>query len=267
MALPTCRGLSNAPLMAKPVISQSRARSFAAALERGNQRLGWTMARVPFDAAKLWGTRGQIRVRGEINGFPFQTSLFPDGAGGHILLVNKRMQRGAKVGLGGTAQFRLEPDTAERSITVPVELTRALSEDRALVRWFHQLNFSMRKYITEWVADVKSAAARERRAMQIAERLLATMEAEIELPPVIRVAFARKPRAFEGWKLMSPSHRRAHLLGIFYYRDPQAQAQRVAKALEDAYALAERAQRHQRRCAISRDSATISDIDDYPVEG
>ncbi len=226
--------------MSKPATAKSQARPFAATLERGNQRLGWTIVRVPFDAAKLWGTRGQIRVRGEINGFPFQTSLFPDGTGRHILLVNQRMQKGAKVGLGGTAQFRLEPDTQERRITAPVELTRVLSEDRALVRWFNGLNFSMRKYITEWVADVKSAAARERRAMQIAERLLATMEAEIELPPMIRTAFARNPRAWEGWSLMSPSHRRAHLLGIFYYRDPQAQARRVAKALEDAYALAER---------------------------
>jgi uncharacterized protein YdeI (YjbR/CyaY-like superfamily) len=231
-------------------------KSFEAALEIGNWRLNWVIARVPFDVAKTWGSRGQIRVKGEINGFAFRTSLFPNGGGAHFLLVNKRMQKGAKTGAGGTARFRLEPDAAEREIVIPAELERALSEDRALRRWFDRLNYSIRKYVTEWVAEVKSAEARERRSMQIAERLLATMEAEKELPPVIRTAFARDPRAFEGWKLMSQSCRRGHLLAIFYYRDPKAQARRVAKAVEDAYARIEKSEdrSQKRRSAASSES-------------
>ncbi|MGH9559744.1 MAG: DUF1905 domain-containing protein [Bryobacteraceae bacterium] len=47
-------------------------KSFLAALERGGpRRLGWTIARIPFDAAKLWGGKGRLKVRGEINGFVF----------------------------------------------------------------------------------------------------------------------------------------------------------------------------------------------------
>lgn len=219
---------------------KSAAKSFVATLEHGAGSLNWVIVRLPFDAAKLWGKRGQLPVRGEINRFAFRTSLFPNGSGGHVLLVNKHMQKGAKTGLGMEARFRLEPDTEPRSVSMPAELKRALSEDRALARWFERLNHSTRKYITDWVADVKSPEARERRAMQIAERLLATMEAEKELPPILRSAFARDPQAFEGWKLMSHSRRRQHLLGIFYYREPKAQARRVARVLQDAYQLAER---------------------------
>jgi uncharacterized protein YdeI (YjbR/CyaY-like superfamily) len=216
------------------------ARWFHATLERGNSRLNWIIARIPFDAAEIWGTRGQLRVAGDINGFPFRTSLFPDGHGGHVLLVNKRMQKGAKTSVGATARFCLAPDTAEREIVMPAELGHALSEDRALRRWFDRLNFSMRNYISKWVGDVKSAEARKRRSMQMAERLMAAMEGERDLPPILRASFARDPRAFEGWKLMSPSRRRGHLLGIFYYRDPKAQARRAAKAVAEAYALAEK---------------------------
>jgi uncharacterized protein YdeI (YjbR/CyaY-like superfamily) len=231
-------------------MAKAAAKMFLASLERGNSRLNWVIVCIPFDAAKTWGARGQIRVKGEINGFPFRTSLFPDGSGGHTLLVNKQMQKGAKASLGETARFRLEPDTAEREIVVPAELERSLSEDRALRRWFDRLNYSMRRYITEWVTEVKSVEARERRSMQIAERLLSTMEAEKDLPPVIRAAFARDPRAFEGWKLMSPSCRRAHLLAIFYYRDPKSQARRVAKAVQEAYALAEKRSRKKETAGI-----------------
>ncbi|MBZ5599506.1 MAG: YdeI/OmpD-associated family protein [Acidobacteriia bacterium] len=221
-------------------MTKPKAKSFRATLERAASRLNWVLIHIPLDVAKLWGKRGQLRVRGEINGFAFRSSLFPTRKGGHIMIVNKRMQAGGKVAPGSTAQFLLEPDTEVRIVTMPDELKRALAEDRSLRRWFDRLNHSTRNEISKWVSDVKSAEARTRRAEQIAERLLATMEAERELPPILQVAFAQDPRARQGWALMSPSRRRGHLLGIFYYRDPESRARRVEKAVRDAAELAEK---------------------------
>lgn len=217
------------------------ARTFSATLERMRSRLNWIIIRIPFQVAKVWGARGQLRVRGEINGFGFRTSLFPTGQGGHILLVNKRMQKGACAGPGSVARFRIEPDTEERVIAVPTELNRILVQDRALRRWVERLNPSTRAEIAKWVTEPKSPEARSRRADQIAERLLATMEAEQELPPVLRLAFARNPVAHDGWQKMSPAKRRGHLFGIFYYRTPEAQARRIQKMLDEAAELAQKA--------------------------
>ncbi|HEY6271519.1 MAG TPA: DUF1905 domain-containing protein, partial [Terriglobales bacterium] len=72
------------------------AKAFSAVLERSGDGLNWTVVRVPLDVANVWGVRGQLRVKGEINGFEFRTSLFPTGKGGHILMVNKKMQSGGK---------------------------------------------------------------------------------------------------------------------------------------------------------------------------
>src|SRR5260370_36636387 len=83
------------------------AKTFRAALERIPSRLGWTIIRIPFDVGKIWGTRGQLRVAGEINCFPFPTSLFPVGGGKHILLVYKRMRKGAAVRPEMETQFPL----------------------------------------------------------------------------------------------------------------------------------------------------------------
>ena len=49
--------------MAKP-----SAKSFRATLERINSPLKWVIIRIPFDVHKLWGARGQLKVKGEING-------------------------------------------------------------------------------------------------------------------------------------------------------------------------------------------------------
>jgi hypothetical protein len=216
------------------------AKTFRATLERIQSRLGWTIIRIPFELGKVWATRNRLRVRGEINGFAFRTSLFPTRGGGHILLVNKTMQKGGDVRLGMSAQFRLEPDLEERVAIVPAELKRFLKEDASLRKWFAALNYSTRSEIGKWIVQVKSPDARVRRAEQMAERMLAVMDAEHALPPVLQLAFAREPRALEGWKQMSPSHRRGQLFAIFYYRTPNAQARRIEKVLQDACALAQR---------------------------
>jgi Domain of unknown function (DUF1905)/Bacteriocin-protection, YdeI or OmpD-Associated len=215
-------------------------KAFRATLERIQSRLGWTIIRIPFDVSKVWGTRGQLRVKGEINGFAFRTSLFPARGGGHILLVNKNMQKGGDARQGMSAQFRLQPDLEKRIAVVPAELQRFFHEDAYLRRWFEKLNHSTRSEIGKWIIQIKNPETRVRRAEQMAERLLAVMEAEQELPPVLRLAFARDPRALEGWKRMSASHRRRHLFAIFYYRTPEAQARRIEKTLQEAFALAER---------------------------
>jgi uncharacterized protein YdeI (YjbR/CyaY-like superfamily) len=216
-----------------------KSKSFKATLELLRGGLGWVIARVPFDVAKTWGTR-RPKVKGEINGFPFRTTLFPASAGGHFVLVNKRMQRESGTVLGSMAQFRLELDTEVRTVAVPAELKRAMAGDRALERWYDALNYSTRKYIADLITEVKSAEVRMRRAEQWAEGLLSTMEAEQELPPLLRLAFARTPHALEGWQRMSPTQRRGQLLAIFYYRSPEARTRRVAKVVEAAAEYAQK---------------------------
>jgi len=225
--------------------TKSPAKSFRATLERIQSRLGWTIIRIPFVVAKIWGTRGQLRVKGEINGFAFRTSLFPARGGGHILLVNKRMQKGGDVRQDMSAQFRLEPDLEERVAVVPVELKHFFKEDAYLRRWFEKLNYSIRNEVGKWIVQVKSPEARVRRAEQMAERLLATMEAERELPPALQLAFARDGRALQGWQRMSPSRRRGQLLAIFYYRSPEARARRIDKVVQEAAAFAERQSKNE----------------------
>ncbi len=220
--------------------TKSVVKSYSAPLEHLRSGLGWVVAYLPFDAAGVWGSRGRLKVKGEINGFAFRTSLFPTREGRHFLLINKRMQKGAHAVAGAVARFRLEPDTEERTVTTPPELKRILAEDRLLLRWFDTLNYSTRKWIADWVSDVKSADARVRRSEQVAEQLMSTMEAEEELPPTMQLAFARNPRARDGWEQMSDSRRRGQLLAIFYYRTPASRARRVAKVIDEAAALAER---------------------------
>ena len=220
--------------------SRNLSKSFTAILERSGDRLNWTVIRVPLDVARIWGVRGQLRVKGEINGFAFRTSLFPDGRGGHVMIVNKKMQAGGKAAPGVKAKFNLEPDLAKRKVTTPPELQQVLGESKRLKKYYESLSYSYRNYISSWVGEARHQETKVRRAEQMAERLMMAMEAEQELPPLLRVALDRNPQARVGWELMPAGHRRGHLLGIFGYRNPESQARRVAKAMEEMIQYAKR---------------------------
>jgi uncharacterized protein YdeI (YjbR/CyaY-like superfamily) len=217
--------------------AKSVAKSFKAVLERMKGNLGWVIIRIPFDVAKLWGKRGQLRVKGDINGFEFSSALFPTGKGEHFLLVNKKMQKGGKTVPGLSAKFLLQPDTTPRDFTPPKELLRELGQSKRLLKFYESLTQSAKHWIAKWTADPKSSDARTRRAQQIAERLMETLEAEKDLPPMIDLALRQNPRAREKWDRISPSHRRAHLMAVFYYRTPEARARRLAKCIEELLGL------------------------------
>ena len=130
----------------------AKVKQFRATLERMPGNLGWTIIYLPFDVNAVWGTRAQVRVRGEVNGFPFRTSAFPTKRGVHFLMVNKQMQKCGTTTAGMSAAFRMEPDTEVRVVTEPKELLAALKEDKKLAAWYRsKLNYSSRRDIAKWV--------------------------------------------------------------------------------------------------------------------
>lgn len=216
-------------------------KSFRVTLEAAGTSPRWVIARVPIDLKKAWPMWKSRRVFGEINGFAFKTALIPGTKGqGHVLIVNKKMQAGARVTAGERALIKLSPDLGEVVIDLPAEFANILKSDRALKKWFEAISPSMRKGLVNFIADAKSRETRQKRAEAIAESLMLAMEGEVEPPPILRVQFQRQPEARRGWNLMTPTQRRNHLLGIFYSQTVDGRERRAAKAIESCLAVARR---------------------------
>jgi len=220
--------------MAKKNANADR-REFTARLEPDGTALNWTIAKIPFDVAKVWPGRQGRRVRGEVEGFPFRTTLvsYPRGRGA-VLIVNRKMQAATHARKGDKVRIWLEPDTEEREIKAPTELARELNADRRLKKWVEGMSDAARREIGKWVDEPKNAETRQKRAERMAERLMQAMEGEDDPPPVLRAIFQREPRARESWFALTPTQRRNHLFGIFGYQTPESRARRAAKAIEDA---------------------------------
>ena len=216
-------------------------KTFRVPLEATGTSLRWVIARVPIDLKKAWPTWKSRRVFGEINGFAFKTALIPGTNGhGHVLIVNKKMQAGAGVRAGDRALIKLTPDLGEVVIDLPPEFARILKSDRALKKGFDAMSPSMRKGLTNLIADAKSKETRQKRAEAIAECLMLAMDGELEPPPILRAQFQLQPEARRGWDLMTPTQRKNHLLGIFYSQTVDGRERRAAKAIESCLAVARR---------------------------
>jgi uncharacterized protein YdeI (YjbR/CyaY-like superfamily) len=215
-------------------MAKNTAKRFRAVIEPLDGGLGWVVARLPFDVDAAWKKMVRLRVKVEVGGEIFRTSLFPDAhRGGHFVLVNKKMQKAAEARVGAMVDFTIAPDLEERTPTVPPELARLLKTEKKLAKWYEGLSEPIRWEVAKWIDGVKSAEARQRRAEQIAERMMLTMEGEKELPPVLDVALRRVPAARKGWEAMTKAQRRSNLLAVFYYQSPEAREKRVRKVVED----------------------------------
>jgi Domain of unknown function (DUF1905) len=80
--------------------------SFDAVLERSPSPGGWTYVVWP-PAAEFFGTRGLVKVAGEIDGTPFQGSFMALGDGRHKLAVTAAVRRVIGKETGDTVRVRL----------------------------------------------------------------------------------------------------------------------------------------------------------------
>jgi hypothetical protein len=131
----------------------------------------WTYLPIPFDVNQFFGSKARLSVAGTINGFPFRNSLMPEGDGTHSMMVGKELQAGANARAGDLVSVSLEPDTKERTISIPQELEAALTEHRLAASVFNSMTYSQKKEYVDWILNAKQAATKASRVAKALDML------------------------------------------------------------------------------------------------
>ena len=134
----------------------------------------WTFLILPKNASAKLPSRGMTAIQGNINGFPFQAALEPDGQKSHWLKVDQKLREAAGVHAGDVVNLEIAPAAEKPEPTVPADLKKALAaaDPKARALWSDITPIARRDWI-HWITSAKQEETRARRIKNACSMLAA----------------------------------------------------------------------------------------------
>ena len=124
---------------------------------------GWTIVTLPGEASAKLPSRGQIAVRGVMNGHPYRTVLEPDGRRGHWLKIDKKLQRALEASDGERVAIEVEPTKDWPEPDIPGDFQTALANAPDIAEVWEDITPMARWEWVRWINATRNPETRNRR--------------------------------------------------------------------------------------------------------
>lgn len=82
---------------------------FEATVEQAPGSAAWLFIRIPEPVSDALGSRGRMKVSGQVNGFRFESMLFVNADSSHYLMFNRPLKIGTKAVAGSVVRVQIAP--------------------------------------------------------------------------------------------------------------------------------------------------------------
>lgn len=145
--------------------------TFTAIIEQ-NSNIDAAFVRFPFDTQKLFGIKGQVKVKVLFDDkVEYRGSLANMGHGCHILGLTKEVRKKISKSFGDTVNVELTQDTAERIVIIPSDVEKLLNSNKEAKEFFNALSYTNRKEYIGWIESAKKEETRANRLILFIEKL------------------------------------------------------------------------------------------------
>jgi hypothetical protein len=162
----------------------------------------WTILQLPEGASEKLPSRGQVMVKGTINGHDLQKVLEPDGRWGHWFKVDEKLQKAAGVSAGDTVRLEIAPSKDWPEPDIPDDFSRALATAPPTVQDLWAKITPMARW--EWIRWVKATSNMETREHRI-EVSISKLQSGKRRPCCFNLAACTDPDLSKSGRLIEPT--------------------------------------------------------------
>ncbi len=156
--------------------------------------------KIPKNESTKLPSRGIVIVEGTINNFPFQRELEPDGQGSHFLELNPAMMKKAKLNIGDSTNFSIEPSKEWPEPDIPEDLKKALKENDQAQKTWEEITPMAR---WDWIRWIRSTKNLDTRKIRI-QKTFSKFKAGIKRPCCFNRTECTIPELSNKGKLLNP---------------------------------------------------------------
>ena len=149
----------------------SRIYRFTAPLEKMGGRFAWSYVEFPHDVEKLFGKKGNVRVKGTMNGVPVDRALMPTKSGYHLIILGADIRRAANIKKEGQlVEVEIWLNTDPTKLDIPEELSDTMDFIPEMKAAWNKLTPGMQRSMCYWVNSGKAVETRAKRVAELLRR-------------------------------------------------------------------------------------------------
>ena len=128
-----------------------------------HSKLNAAFIEFPYSVEEEFGTKGQVKVRVNFDGYDYRGSLTKMGRSRHWIGITQEVRKAIDKNPGDTIKVVLQKDDEPRIVDIPDDFKHLLKSNSIAKNIFDKLSYTHQKEYVRWIESAKKPETRHNR--------------------------------------------------------------------------------------------------------